>query len=127
LADADYKSTPVSPDVQAVACDSYEDFQPTSSLENPTISRVIPNTGPVTGGIEIALIGSHFLPSSRCIFGSEAVSVTWQGEDSLVCILPPARKPGLVPVTVSAGGPNTDCNDDTSLLFTYQDNLYKEL
>ena len=93
----------------------------------PSISRVIPNTGPVAGGIEVALLGSHFLSSSKSFFGSEEVPASWQGEGSLTCILPPARKSGPVLVTVSARDENPSLDSDKPLLFTYQDDLYKEL
>ena len=81
----------------------------------------------VAGGIEIALLGSHFLPSSKSFPGSEEVPASSQGEGSLTYILPPARKSGPVPVTVSVHDQNLPLDGDKALLLTYQDDLYKEL
>ena len=78
----------------------------------------------MTGGTEIALFGTRFLPWSRCVFGSEEALATYQDESSLICVLPPARKPGLVPVALKTG---LEADQNEVLFFTYQDDLYKEL
>lgn len=86
----------------------------------------------MTGGIEVVILGSHFLPSDRCFFGSEEATTTWKGE-SLICVSPPGRKPGPVLVTINnvpitAIGDTTAChNEDAELLFTFQEDPQKEL
>jgi len=93
-----------------------------------TISRVIPNVGPLAGGTQVAVLGSHFPRSSRCLFGSEEAAITWLGESSLMCISPLGRKPGPVSLTVGVGRGDLDIDDDAGPpFFTYQDDLYKEL
>lgn len=104
--------------------------QPMSTSPVVIISRVIPNAGSLVGGTRVAVLGSHFPPSSRCFFGSEEATIMWRGESSLTCTSPPGRKLGPVSLTVGAGsGSGTFGMDDAAepSLFTYQDDLYKEL
>jgi len=85
--------------------------------QSPSILHVIPNTGPVAGGVEIAVLGLNFPRSSCCFFGSnEAVIRQWDG-GWLACTLPQVMGPGPVDVTIQL--------DDGSILvaspqrFTY--------
>ncbi|TVY29784.1 Protein MGA2 [Lachnellula hyalina] len=66
----------------------------------PTIHKLIPNEGPKAGGIEVTCLGSGFCQGLEVMFGdSKATTTTFWGETSLVCLLPPAAFPGMVPVT----------------------------
>ncbi|TVY21090.1 Protein MGA2 [Lachnellula arida] len=66
----------------------------------PTIHKLIPNEGPRAGGIEVTCLGSGFCQGLEVMFGdSKATTTTFWGETSLVCLLPPAAFPGMVPVT----------------------------
>jgi len=99
-----------------------------STSQAVSISRVIPNGGSLAGGTRVAVLGSHFPPSSRCFFGSEEATITWRGESSLKCTSPPGRKLGPVSLTVRVGSGTFDMGDAAgSSFFTYQDDLYKEL
>lgn len=98
------------------------------SAPSPSISRVIPDIGPTAGGSEIAVLGSHFPQSSRCFFGLEEAATTWRGVDCLMCILPPSKKPGIVPVTIKMDSSTIyDNTSPSGNLFTYQEDLYGEL
>ena len=83
-----------------------------SSQRLPSISEVVPSTGPVAGGIGIAVLGSHFSQSTRCFFGSQEAATTWLDEGTLICALPQSREPGPVTVTVRVRGAAIDDNGD---------------
>ena len=66
----------------------------------PTIHKLIPNEGTKAGGIEVTCLGSGFCQGLEVMFGdSLATTTTYWGETSLVCLLPPAIRAGVVPVT----------------------------
>ena len=65
----------------------------------PTIHKLIPSEGPKAGGIEVTCLGSGFYQGLEVMFGeSLATTTTYWGENSLVCLLPPALRAGSVPV-----------------------------
>lgn len=67
---------------------------------SPTIHKLIPSEGPKAGGIEVTCLGSGFYQGLEVMFGeSLATTTTYWGENSLVCLLPPALRAGTVPVT----------------------------
>ena len=96
----------------------------TSQVQPPAIHRLIPNTGPTHGGIEVTILGANFLPSIQlnCIFGDVAASSTQRWSDNtLGCILPPRAIPGVVAVWFE-GFPKVDEQSNSPLsLFTYSD------
>jgi hypothetical protein len=66
----------------------------------PTIRRIIPNEGPRCGGIEVTCLGSGFVPGLEVMFGNEkAITNTFWGDTSLVCLVPPSASAGTVLVT----------------------------
>lgn len=90
-------------------------------MQLPSIHRLIPNTGPTHGGIEVTILGANFHPTItlNCIFGDVAASSTQRWSDNtLVCVLPPRATPGVVAVWFE-GFPKTD--EQTPSLFTYFD------
>jgi len=93
-------------------------------MQIPSIHRLIPNTGPTHGGIEVTILGANFHPAItlNCIFGDVAASSTQRWSDNtLVCVLPPRATPGVVAVWFE-GFPKTDEPANTPpSLFTYAD------
>ncbi|PPQ68038.1 hypothetical protein CVT25_014499 [Psilocybe cyanescens] len=93
-------------------------------LQPPTIHRLIPNTGPTYGGIEVTVLGANFHPTVQlnCVFGDVAASSTQRWSDNtLVCVLPPRAMPGVVAVWFE-GFPKADEQTHTPpSLFTYSD------
>ncbi|KAK2464208.1 hypothetical protein APHAL10511_003665 [Amanita phalloides] len=88
----------------------------------PTIHRLIPNTGPTHGGIEVTVLGANFHANQQlnCIFGGVPASSTQRWSDNtLVCILPPRSAPGVVAVWIDKYQ-NEQVSATTSL-FTYSD------
>lgn len=76
------------------------------------------------------MLGSHFLRSSRCFFGSEEATITWYSEGSLACVLPQGRELGSIAVTIRLGDADTEDNDHDDAYpahFEYQDDPYAVL
>ncbi|KAI0914519.1 hypothetical protein F4823DRAFT_557870 [Ustulina deusta] len=75
-------------------------------LPLPAILRIIPNEGSKCGGAEITVLGSNFTNDGlEVYFGSQrAITTTYWGPTSLVCMLPPSPVSGPVPVTIKQPG-----------------------
>lgn len=72
----------------------------------PSIHKVIPAQGSISGGIEITLLGSNFKPGQIVEFGENmALSSQVWNSTTMVTFLPPAAKPGQVIVTVRDPSP----------------------
>ncbi|KAF8221270.1 hypothetical protein L208DRAFT_610898 [Tricholoma matsutake] len=67
----------------------------------PIIHRLIPDKGPMHGGIEVTVLGLNFHPSLQlnCVFGDvTAVSTRRWSDNTLVCVLPPRTTADVVSV-----------------------------
>lgn len=98
-------------------------------MEPPRIHRLIPSSGPTTGGIEITVLGSNFhaLWPLECVFGGIVASSTHRWSDNtLVCLLPPRATPGAVSVEIR-GVPLEIPQDGASSLFHYVDESDRQL
>lgn len=93
----------------------------------PRISKLIPGSGPMMGGIEVTILGENFNPNLICVFGdSPAIPTQMWSANTLVCILPPSASPG--PVMVSFKNQALDFDMGGSLqLFTYLDTTDRAL
>jgi len=130
-------SFPETPQQEAASLSSSESGLPreqasklplASSQRLPSISEVVPSTGPMAGGIRIAVLGSHFSQSTRCFFGSQEAATTWHDEGTLVCALPQSGEPGPVIVTVRVRGAAINDNGDADLpRFIYQGGYKSEI
>ncbi|EPE08798.1 ankyrin repeat protein [Ophiostoma piceae UAMH 11346] len=73
----------------------------TTQTSQPVIHKVIPSEGPKSGGIEVTILGGAFYQGLDVMFGDQrATTTTFWGESSLVCLVPPSRISGHVPVTL---------------------------
>ncbi|KAJ2992087.1 hypothetical protein NUW58_g2291 [Xylaria curta] len=72
----------------------------------PAILRIIPNEGSKCGGAEITVLGSNFTNDGlEVYFGTQrAITTTYWGPTSLVCLLPPSPVSGPVPVMIRQPG-----------------------
>lgn len=96
--------------------------------EPPEIERLIPISGPISGGIEVTVLGKYFRAGLRCMFGNfEAPITQLYGPTTLVAILPAALAAG--PVVVSLlDYPNQKVLPNTSdVIFTYVNNVDRKL
>ncbi|KAL1741123.1 hypothetical protein HDZ31DRAFT_67241 [Schizophyllum fasciatum] len=94
------------------------------ALQVPTIHRLIPNTGPTHGGIEVTVLGANFHANValQCVFGDVVASSTQRwSENTLVCILPPRAMPGVVAVWIDGFPKADDPSGIPTSLFTYSD------
>ncbi|KAH3765209.1 Protein MGA2 [Pelomyxa schiedti] len=97
----------------------YEDKHTT-----PVIQKVIPNIGPIAGGIEVTLLGTGFSSSNLVHFGPYiALSLNCWNATTIVCTLPPSGKAGTVHVTIN--GNESSANEPA--LFTYRDDSDQRL
>lgn len=88
----------------------------------PDIQKVVPQTGPVRGGIDVSLFGVHFIDGLIPKFGdNNAVSTIYWSPKSLVTQLPPAKRAG--PVIVSFEGISTH----GAQIFSYFDDTDRQL
>jgi hypothetical protein len=87
---------------------------------------LIPSAGPITGGIEITVLGSGFRPGVQysVLFGGQSATFTQRWSDNaLVCLLPAVASAGVVPVTFEG----FDIDDSQTSLFTYLDDNERAL
>ncbi|KAG8160256.1 hypothetical protein KVR01_009792 [Diaporthe batatas] len=111
-------------------------FPNTNQLRQPmplsVIHKVIPNEGPMTGGIEVTILGSGFYQGLDVMFGdTKATTTTFWGEQALHCLLPPYHVAGTVPVSLR--GPNgqpqllPSLQNRPQATFTYKDDSENHL
>ncbi|KAF9416022.1 hypothetical protein BGZ94_010333 [Podila epigama] len=97
----------------------------------PRMTRLIPNTGPCFGGIEITVLGANFYAGLTAMFDSTpALPTQFWSPNTLICILPPRIQPGTTIVTFKEHPTITlpqsgDVNE--VMLFTYVDESDKAL
>ncbi|KAF9354653.1 SPT3 Dosage dependent suppressor of Ty-induced promoter mutations-like protein [Mortierella sp. AD094] len=97
----------------------------------PRMSRLIPNSGPCFGGIEVTILGSNFYAGLTAMFDTApALPTQFWSPNTLICILPPRIQPGTTVVTFKEHPaitlPQTgDVNE--MMLFTYVDESDKAL
>ncbi|KAG8806748.1 SPT3 Dosage dependent suppressor of Ty-induced promoter mutations-like protein, partial [Serendipita sp. 399] len=107
---------------------------------HPHITRAIPTAGPMTGGIEVTLLGSNFsrdaLANAYILFGNNAVVFGGNGgaqvysESAIICTLPPSAVAGPVEVKllgVPRPEPNSLVLDPPTTIFTYTDEGDRDL
>jgi uncharacterized protein len=70
-------------------------------LAPPTITKITPASGPISGGTEVSIFGYGFTRQTTVLFGDTVATTTFYGEQSILASSPPGR-PGQVPITVTA-------------------------
>ena len=87
----------------------------------PNIERIIPASGPITGGTKVSLIGSGFPLQHPCAFGGSPAPTIQQNEILCLCMSPPSDTPGPVTVRFERVG-----FMGTTQIFTYVDTRENE-
>jgi len=95
------------------------------SEEAPYINRLIPNEGPLSGGIEVTVLGVNFMEGLVVLFGDTEAQTQFYSESTLICILPPAPLPGPVPVSVKSYSFNIPIQN--LMIFNYKNETDKQL
>ncbi|KAJ1670924.1 SPT3 Dosage dependent suppressor of Ty-induced promoter mutations-like protein, partial [Spiromyces aspiralis] len=71
------------------------DVQRTGNGASMMAERVVPESGPVAGGIEVTVYGRGFSDSTAVVFGTQlATGVRVLGTQVLTCVLPPSSTAG---------------------------------
>ncbi|CCO33024.1 hypothetical protein BN14_07092 [Rhizoctonia solani AG-1 IB] len=98
------------------------DLSPPETTPIPRVSRVVPNSGPIQGGIEVTLLGENFSRAYECKFGDYVATETalWGG-NTLVCLLPPAAQAGAVSVRIKGYETVPLRPGEREVMFTYKD------
>ena len=100
----------------------------------PTIQKIIPAEGPITGGVEVTILGANF-KSGMCVkFGNNrALSASCWNGNTLTAFSPPASTPGPVMVSVfneedeMLSDQMLETNANPNAVFTYTDETDKKL
>lgn len=96
-----------------------------ASDKAPYINRLIPNEGPLSGGIEVTVLGVNFMEGLVVVFGDVEAQTQYYSESTLICILPPANIPGPVPVSVKSYQINIPIQN--LMIFNYKNETDKQL
>lgn len=57
----------------------------------PSVDRITPNEGPISGGTEVAIFGQHFVNGIQVQFGDQVSSTQVLSPNSMITISPPGR------------------------------------
>lgn len=85
----------------------------------PLISCVVQQSGPIVGGTAVFVLGSNFTPKHKIVFGETVATTIWCSREKLVCVAPPALKPGVVVLSIE-GSPTGDGHGREPYHFEYK-------
>uniref|UniRef100_A0A6B2KX84 IPT/TIG domain-containing protein n=1 Tax=Arcella intermedia TaxID=1963864 RepID=A0A6B2KX84_9EUKA len=104
------------------------EYEEETEQEYPQIMQVIPNQGPMSGGIDVTVLGCGFHTKLKSFFGNnEATTKTFWGESTFVVTLPPSLVPGPVVVSLQDVNHDQPYLNSTTVLFTYVNNVDRQL
>ena len=88
----------------------------------PRVMKVVPQDGPVAGGVSVMVAGVGFTPQCTLWFGEYQSHDTQMWNDgAMFCTLPPALRPEVVPVSVNQPQPRGVILDSSVQYFEYRD------
>lgn len=86
-------------------------------LQPPQVLRAIPPAGPTRGGIEVTLLGTHFVPGLVAMFGDvPAVQTQFWSDTTIIAHLPPSAQAGSVAISFQS---DTNSESANRAQFTY--------
>ncbi len=85
-----------------------------SATKKPTLSKITPTTGPLSGGTKVTLTGTYFTRGSTVTFGTRSASVQYSSSKKIYATAP-AGVAGSVSVKVKTSG-----GTSTSKTFSYR-------
>jgi len=83
----------------------------------PTVTGLVPSSGPVTGGTSVVITGSAFSGVTSVMFGSTAAAFTLNSDTQITATAPAAAAPGVVNVQVST--PTNNSANSANNRYTY--------
>lgn len=99
--------------------------------DDVTVSALVPDRGPATGGMRVVVRGSGFRPDEylACRFGLQVAPAEYLWEDAIACWAPPQVRVSVVSVSVTLNGqdfssaatPSAEYDGSGSAMFTYTD------
>ncbi|PSS00556.1 hypothetical protein BD289DRAFT_28851 [Coniella lustricola] len=94
----------------------------------PAVLKVIPQEGPITGNIDVSILGSGFRQGQDIYFGEKkAITTTYWADSCVTCILPPAENPGFVTVSVRGLDGVVQSQPSRQAGFVYKDDRQEAL
>ena len=100
-----------------------------NSKKSPVIHELTPTEGTKAGGYKVTCLGSGFSQGLEIMFGDAlATTTTFWGDTTLVCLVPPALRAGIVNVTLKhPDGQHMPSPPNKSMYFKYVDDEQSEL
>ncbi|KAL8995207.1 MAG: hypothetical protein Q9169_004995 [Polycauliona sp. 2 TL-2023] len=93
-------------------------------VPGPKVDGIFPNESPISGGINVCITGEGFYPGLEVLFADGLASNTIvRSSTAIVCTVPPASRPGDVPVTLRGH----DQLDSPTVRFKYYDTTEQDL
>ena len=94
---------------------TYLDQYDYTTASTPTVSAVTPNSGPMSGGTPVTLIGSHFTGATSVLFGNQAaMNVKVVSDTEITAVSPSSSVFSSVDVRVAGpGGESVPSQGDT--------------
>lgn len=99
--------------------------------DDVTVSALVPDRGPATGGVRVLVRGSGFRPDEHlaCRFGLQVAAAEFVWEDTIACWAPPQVRVSAVSVSVTLNGQDfssaattsAEYDESGSAMFTYTD------
>lgn len=88
----------------------------------PTMTKITPNSGPVSGGTEVSIFGYNFTHHTQIMFGDSIAPTTFYGSQCILATSPPGRR-GQVPVKIVPGDGTMQymSSQSSNHIFTYTD------
>jgi hypothetical protein len=88
----------------------------------PTMTKITPNSGPVSGGTEVSIFGYNFTHHTQIMFGDSIAPTTFYGSQCILATSPPGRR-GQVPVKIvpSDGAMQYLSSQGNNHIFEYKD------
>jgi hypothetical protein len=90
----------VNPDTQQSILAGGFVAQAPASPSAPTITSIIPNSGPTTGGTVVTLSGTNFQPTSQVLIGGFAATISGTPTANSITVVTPALPAGAADVKV---------------------------
>ena len=87
----------------------------------PTMTKITPNSGPVSGGTEVSIFGYNFTHHTQIMFGDSIAPTTFYGSQCILATSPPGRRGQVHVKIVPSDGALQYATSQSGQIFTYTD------